>query len=66
MKSFFTPGKVRFENRFNSYAVVYFSVIIGIIMLFCISLRIGIFKVILLNIFHLLVRDSYIYYVDVS
>lgn len=52
MKSFFTPGKVCFENRFNCYVVVYFSFISGKIMLFlylnnyavfCISLKIGIF-----------------------
>lgn len=39
MKSFFTPGKVCFENCFNFYVVVYFSVTVGIIMLFSISLK---------------------------
>lgn len=45
MKSFFTPGKVCFENCFNFYVVVYFSVTVGIIMLFSISLKIDISKV---------------------
>ena len=64
MKSFFTPGKVCFENCFNFYVVVYFSVTVGIIMLFSISLKIDASKV--LDIFHLLVRNSYIYYIDAS
>uniref|UniRef100_A0A9L0J5V4 PDS5 cohesin associated factor B n=1 Tax=Equus asinus TaxID=9793 RepID=A0A9L0J5V4_EQUAS len=41
MKSFFTPGKVSSENCSSFYVVFYFSVIIGIIMLFCLSLKIG-------------------------
>lgn len=34
MKSFFTPGKVCFENCFSIYVVVNFSVIIGLFVLF--------------------------------
>lgn len=33
MKSFFTPGKVCFENCFSIYVVVNFSVIIDLSML---------------------------------
>jgi hypothetical protein len=44
MKSFFTPGKVCLENHFNFYVVVYLSVIIGLIVLFFISLKIHTFQ----------------------
>lgn len=44
MKSFFTPGKVCFENHFNFYVAAYFSVIIGKIVLYCIASKICIFK----------------------
>lgn len=44
MKSFFTPGKVCFENCFNFYVVVFFSVAVNIMILFCISLKIGVSK----------------------
>lgn len=66
MKSFFTPGKVCFENCFNFYVVVYFSVTVDIIILFCISFKLVYQKKIqIFSIFHL-VRKSYFYYIDIG
>lgn len=66
MKSFFTPGKVCFENCSNFYVVVYFSVTVDIIILFCISFKLVYQKKIqIFSIFHL-VRKSYFYYIDIG